>query len=83
MGGEPYVFEGEEYPAKPDDFKFAVDWCKNAEKLWAQGKWINHPEAIRPGGLSGAIEGMQEGREGKISGVKLVYRVDETNWPTL
>jgi hypothetical protein len=29
----------------------------------------------------GAVAGMQEMREGKVSGQKLVYRIAETEWP--
>jgi hypothetical protein len=50
--------------------------------VWAEGKLKPHPQRVGSGGLLGAIEGMQEMRVGNYSGEKLVYRVDETNWPS-
>jgi hypothetical protein len=34
-----------------------------------------HPASARESDLSGILDGMQELTEGKVSGVKLVYRV--------
>lgn len=51
-----------------------------AEKLWAEGKFLTHPQRVEKGGFQGALEGMQIMREGKYSGFKFVYRVDETIW---
>ena len=81
MSGEQYIFEGEVYPAQPDDFTFGARWYKIAERLWIDGKWKPHPDRIEPGGFLGAVDGMQQMREGKVSGVKLVYQVDDTKWP--
>lgn len=80
LSGEEYIFEGEKFEAQPEDFVFAVKFMEVAEKLWAQGKWTPHPQRIMRRGLLGIVEGMQEMREGKVSGEKLVYRVDETKW---
>jgi hypothetical protein len=81
ISGEAYIFEGEHYEAQPEDFAFGTKFVDVAEKLWAEGRWKPHPQRVGGGGLLGAISGMQEMREGKVSGEKLVYRVDETNWP--
>ncbi len=81
MSGESYIFEGESYEARPGDFAFAREWYSIAEKLWMEGKWQTHPQRVGSGGLLGAIDGMQELREGKVSGEKLVYRVEDTKWP--
>jgi hypothetical protein len=81
MSGESFIFEGERYEAQPQDFVFATKFMEIAEKLWAEGRWRPHPQRVGGDGLLGAISGMQEMREGKVSGEKLVYRVDETNWP--
>ncbi|EXJ86697.1 hypothetical protein A1O3_03650 [Capronia epimyces CBS 606.96] len=81
ISGEAYIFEGQSYDASPEDFIFARRWYEIAERLWAQGKWTPHPQRIGPDGLLGALAGMQELRQGKVSGEKLVYRVDETMWP--
>ncbi|KAI1175340.1 putative zinc-binding oxidoreductase ToxD [Nemania sp. FL0916] len=82
LSGESYIFESEEYPAQPEDLEFARKWIPLAEKLWAEGKVKTHPEKIGERGLLGCLEGMEEMRQGRVSGVKLVYRVDETPWPS-
>lgn len=81
VSGESYIFEGEHYEARPEDFEFGVKFIPIAEKLWAEGKLKPHPQRVGSGGLTGAISGMQSLREGKYSGEKLVYRIDETDWP--
>lgn len=81
VSGETYIFEGETYSASPEDFAFGKNFTAVAEKLWLEGKWKTHPNRVRPGGLVGVLAGMQEVKEGKVSGEKLVYRVDETEWP--
>ena len=81
MSGESYIFEGETYAAQPEDFSFAIKFIETADKLWADGKWVPHPQRVGSGGLLGAIDGMQMMKDGKVSGQKLVYRVDETKWP--
>lgn len=81
MAGEAYILERGEFPAQPEDLVFARKWILIAEKLWAEGKWKPHPEKVGERGLLGCIEGMEELRQGRVSGVKLVYRVDETAWP--
>ncbi|KAK5154467.1 hypothetical protein LTS14_006602 [Recurvomyces mirabilis] len=84
MSGQEYIFEGDSYPAQPKDFVFAKRWVESAERLWEQGKWKCHPEKLLPGGLQGAVQGMQAMREGKgPSGEKWVYRADETEWPNM
>lgn len=81
MNGESYILETDEFPAEPEALEFARKWILLAERLWAEGKWKSHPEKVGGGGLLGCIEGMEELRQGRVSGVKLVYRVDETAWP--
>lgn len=81
LSGESYIFEGQKYEVQPDDFTFGTNFYQIAEKLWAKGKWKPHPQRIGSDGLLGVIQGMQEMREGKVSGEKLVYRVDQTKWP--
>ena len=49
-----------------------------AGKLLAEKKVKVHPVDVRPGGLKGVLEGMEEMRQGKVSGKKLVYKVADT-----
>lgn len=51
---------------------------KLTEELFREGKLKPHPIRVGKDGLVGVFEGMQEMREGRVSGVKLVYRVGET-----
>lgn len=37
-----------------------------------------HPEQVGENGLQGALQGMEDMKNEKISGRKLVYRVEET-----
>ena len=81
ISGEAYIFEGESYEAQSADFAFAKRFMPVAEQLWAEGKLEPHPRRVGEGGLQGAVEGMREMKEGRVSGFKLVYRVDDTVWP--
>ena len=76
--GEYFTFGPKEVPAKEEDFEFAKMFWGLTEKLLAEGKFKVHPPSVRKGGLKGVLEGLQEMREEKVSGQKLVYKVSET-----
>lgn len=82
MSGEAYIFEGDSYPANPEALAFGRKWYSVAEQLWASGSWQNHRQKVGENGLLGVLDGMQMMRQGLVSGEKLVYRVDETQWPS-
>lgn len=82
MSGEAYIFEGHSFPANPEAFEFGRKWLKIAEELWASGKWQTHRQKVGQNGLLGVLDGMQVMRQGLVSGEKLVYRVDDTEWPS-
>jgi len=82
LSGEAYILEGDHYPANLEALAFGRKWFSVAEQLWASGKWQNHREKVGGNGLLGVLDGMQMMREGLVSGEKLVYRVDETEWPS-
>jgi hypothetical protein len=63
-------------PAKPQDFEFAKTFWELATKLLASQQLTVHPVKTGKGGLEGVLDGMNQLKEGKVSGVKLVYRVD-------
>ncbi|RMD44607.1 hypothetical protein DV735_g509, partial [Chaetothyriales sp. CBS 134920] len=75
---EPYSKFGAETPAVPENFEFAKQFVELAERLITEGKLKNHPERVGPNGLRGALDGLKEMQQGKVSGQKLVYHVDET-----
>ena len=58
--------------------RFGKIFWELAERVLAEKKVKVHPVDIRPGGLKGVLEGMEEMRQGKVSGKKLVYKVAET-----
>lgn len=75
--GEMFHKYEKEFPAKPDDFRFAVKFWSLTEDLLKEGKLRVHPVSKRPGGLEGILDGLKELREGKVSGEKLVYRISD------
>lgn len=75
--GEACHFGSLELPAKPEDFEFGKVFWGLSEKLFSEGRVRVHPPELRSGGLNGIFEGLQEMREDKVSGVKLVYRVGD------
>ncbi|KIW27416.1 uncharacterized protein PV07_07154 [Cladophialophora immunda] len=81
LSGEPFIYEGELFEAHPDHLVFGSSFARVAERLWREGKWTPHPQRIERGGLRGVTNGMQQMREGKVSGEKLVYVIEETEWP--
>lgn len=75
---ESYEKGGRQTPAIPEDFEFAKKIFSIAETLLAEGKLMTHPEKVGANGLEGALQGMKDMQENKISGKKLVYRVRDT-----
>ncbi|KAL6797815.1 GroES-like protein [Trichoderma sp. SZMC 28013] len=73
--GEAFDFGDEKVPANPKGYDFAVKFMGLAQELLWQGRIKPHPQSVRPGGWSGVLDGLQEMREGKVSGEKLVYPV--------
>ncbi|KAJ3050980.1 hypothetical protein HK097_008057, partial [Rhizophlyctis rosea] len=47
-------------------------------QLLEEGRFKTHPYEVIPGGLGGVQQGLQNLKEGKASGVKYVYRIEET-----
>ena len=83
-----YTINGEDYkmgpqaplqPAKLDDYAFGEMFFRLAEELFAAGKFRPHRATVGKGGLHGILDGLQLMREGKVSGTKLVYRVEDTS----
>jgi hypothetical protein len=50
-----------------------------AEELLAAGRFRAHRATVGKGGLYGVLEGLRLMREGKVSGTKLVYQVEDTS----
>ncbi|KAK5078520.1 hypothetical protein LTR64_003067 [Lithohypha guttulata] len=75
---DPFEKAGRQTPAVPEDFEFAKKFFDITEKMLAEGKLKTHPEQVGPKGLEGALQGMQDLKNDKVTGKKLVYRVRET-----
>jgi NADPH:quinone reductase-like Zn-dependent oxidoreductase len=73
--GEAFKKGPNEFTPKKEDFEFGVKFCALAEKLLAEGKIKPHSRELREGGLDGILEGVQDLREWKVSGAKLVYKL--------
>ncbi|KXS14069.1 NAD(P)-binding protein [Gonapodya prolifera JEL478] len=60
------------------DAEFARRWFHQLAKWVDQGIFKPNVVKVVPGGLAGVREGLGLMEAGKVSGVKLVYRIDET-----
>ena len=70
---------GAELPAKPEDLEFQKMFNESVvEGFLKEGRVKCHPVEVGKGGLRGVGEGLARLREGKVRGVKLVYRVGDT-----
>ncbi|RGP66719.1 zinc-binding oxidoreductase [Fusarium sporotrichioides] len=77
--GEDVRFGDINIPTKTEDYKFAVKFIRLAQQLLSQGKLRNHPVSLEEGGLDAVLDGVNKLREGKVSGAKLVYKVDSVS----
>lgn len=73
--GQPFKFGPDSVPAKDEDFEFGVKFWALTRDLLAEGKIKVHPATVRPGGLGGILDGLQELKEDKVSCTKLVYQI--------
>ena len=71
--GQPFTYEGEDWPLVPEDYELAKRFAILVEDLLEKRMIKTHPATVRDGGLEAISSGMQDIRDGKISGEKLVY----------
>jgi NADPH:quinone reductase-like Zn-dependent oxidoreductase len=71
--GENY---SDQFPANQTDYEFGVKFWELSEELVNSGKIKPHPSQVRPGGLGAIPQGLQDLKDGKVSGVKLVFQVE-------
>jgi NADPH:quinone reductase-like Zn-dependent oxidoreductase len=75
---DPFTKAGRETPALQDHFDFAKQFFQITEDLLREGKLKTHPEKVGEKGLEGALQGMEDMKNERVSANKLVYRVRET-----
>jgi NADPH:quinone reductase-like Zn-dependent oxidoreductase len=73
---EDFKFLNMTLPRSTEDFEFAKSFFELTEKLLSSGKLKTHPEKVREGGLEGVLKGMDEMKNGGVSGEKWVYKID-------
>lgn len=78
MFGEEYTKGGRTTPPSMEDFEFQKKFMGLTEKLLAEGKLKTHEEDVRPGGLQGVLKGLEDLKNDRVSGKKLVYNVADT-----
>lgn len=76
--GEGFKKGPNEMAASKEDFEYAKMFMDMTEKLFAEGKLKTHPEQVGRDGLEGALKGMQDMKDEKVSRSKLVYNVADT-----
>lgn len=75
--GETFTRGGRVFEAKPEDSKFAKMFWELSAKLLAEGKVKVARMAVDQGGsgLKGIFKGLEDLKQGRVSGTKLVYRI--------
>ncbi|KAF2160528.1 hypothetical protein M409DRAFT_70296 [Zasmidium cellare ATCC 36951] len=76
--GEAFEKSGRRFEAKGEDFEYARRFWELTQKLVNAGQIAVHPPKVGADGLVGVLDGLSQLMEGRVSGVKLVYRVEET-----
>lgn len=65
-----------QYPANQADAEFGARFWAASVDLINSGKIKPHPSHVGSGGLEGILQGLKDLKDGKVSGVKLVYKID-------
>lgn len=73
--GETFEKLGKVFPGRAEDYLFAKTFMKVAEDLVAAGKVNPVDYTLRMGDLSALSSGLDDLRNGRVSGTKLVYQV--------
>lgn len=75
--GEKFSRYGKTFEAKPEDREFAGMFWEKCRGLLADGKIKVANMAIDQGGkgLEGVLKGLDDLKQGRVSGTKLVYRL--------
>ena len=71
--GEDFFFGDTAFKAGKEGEEQAARFFAMAQDLLARGMFRPHPAEVRGGGLEGVLGGLQDLREKKVTGRKLVY----------
>lgn len=76
--GETFTRHGRTFEAKPEDRKFARMFWELSKDLLADGRVKAAKIAVDQGGkgLEGVLKGLEDLKQGRVSGTKLVYRIE-------
>lgn len=73
--GEAFKFGPKDFPPIPEDFEYTKMFLGIVEGLLADGKLKAHTAQLGKDGFEGVLKGLDDLKNGKVSGQKLVYRV--------
>lgn len=76
--GEPFEKRGTQFPASQEDFEFTKKFMALTEKFLAGGQLRPHAALEGRDGFYGVLRGLQQMKNGTVSGQKLVYVVGDT-----
>lgn len=76
--GEYFRVGSLEYPASSEDFEWAAKFMVLTEELLARGQLKPHNFVVKEHGLIGALAGLDDMKNNRVSAQKLVYRISET-----
>jgi len=74
--GESFEKFGKLWPASSKDLEQAKMFSELSSRLIAAGKIKPHKPEVGSGGLSGVFDGLQQLRQKRVSGRKLVYPIE-------
>jgi hypothetical protein len=77
--GEAYIYDGQEWPIVEKDYEFVKSFMGLAEQILADRKIVPHPAGVRSGGLESIHEGLDDLKQKRVSGEKLVYIIGDEN----
>jgi NADPH:quinone reductase-like Zn-dependent oxidoreductase len=81
--GESFEKGGGTFVGNKEDFEHSkIVWAK-AEQLLEAKKFKPHRYEVRSGGLDGILSGLEDMKNGKVSGKKIVYRIYDPQHPSL
>jgi len=73
--GKDFDLGGVRIEPRPTDYEAAVDYFKILPSLLEEGKLRPIPFKVMQGGLGAIPKGLEELKQGRVRGMKLVYRV--------